>query len=725
MAIEPYRQSVAVRPTAGPRIERTQAIDIGGDINRFAGDILDVASPHMAERAKQRALEDAGAADLVKDEQGNYQLPDAPKGGMIYARVYDESIHQRFITATATDFETFANEAAPKYRDDPQGFLELMGARAEAKLAAAPARIRGDLETRLNREVLERHRGLAEGKARRDYDNEVDAIGFAIDAEVAEAVRGWRSGSAEGFKRGDEALGRVGGHVTRLVALGEMSPEGSIERVRAIMAKVGDERDVGVSLDSLRSMAPLLSQGTDEELQLVSLALEGVDPYPGEPNREVIAGMTFSQFKEAFPSAAIANQGSSLIGQELGRRQSVLAAQIAERRHQETLAAQKAEADATEKLVRAARQASARENFKSSMGYSEEELVGIEADYGNIYNHMRDPGGRDRYLGLLSQYGHAPKQLTEYIDGSINGDQMMPLMDFIRSAKEMNVDGNNIGETFFNDLAPSTRNLYMQNERLARMGYKPEDRQAQLEAFARKTSFSFDQSVVAADARKGTKVDGKLVGGYTDQKNEAIARLTGAPLETVRVAKPVQEAFDQYFPLALQANDGNVSKAIEDTANSIKGNFLKHPIFLGGFGPGEWKRFNPRLGDLSAVLKVRGNPKANPSNARLQDLDSAGRPRVRLQPLYDTPLKDAHGRPQLGRYLVRYYDTNGNPSGSETVDMDDIMGRVTRLRSKVNADAKAAADKAATTRARGAGSRWELRKDPKTGQTRYMLKEGR
>lgn len=725
MAIEPFRSSVAVRPASGPRIDRIDVVDVGNSINRMGNAVLDAAEPHMAARAKAAAIEDAGAADLVKDEHGNYQLPDPPKGGLIYAKVYDESIGERFVTATMLDFETFANETVGNYRDDPQGFMVAMATRAEAKLDAAPPQYRGVLETRLSREVLERHRGLAEGKARRDYENAVEAEQLGIDADVAEAVRGWRSGSVEGFKRGDEAIQRVQGRVTRLVALGQLSPEGSAEKVRGIMAKVGDERDMGVSLDNLRAMAPLLSAGTDNELQLVQLALEGVDPYPDEPAREIVAGMTFKQMQEAFPSRQVANQASSMINAELSQRQAAAAAEVAERRHQEMLAAQREEAKQTEKLVAEARKASARMNFKSSLGYNEEELVGIEADYGNIYDHMRAPQGRDRYLNLLSQYGHAPKTLVEYIDGSINGDQMMPLMDFIASAKAMNVDGNNIGELFFDDLAPKTRALYLKNEQLARAGVPPEARQGELEAFVRKQSFSFDQAVAAANARQGTKDgSGNKVGTYDAQRAEVIARLSGAPLDQVRVAKPVLEAFDQYFPIALQANDGNVTKAIEDAGNAVRANFVRHRIFVGGFGPRELFQ-GQRMGDFADQLRMTAGPTGNPTGARLIDLDRHGRSRVRLQPLYNAPLKDARGRPQLGRYRVLYYDTNGNPTGENVVDMDQVVGTVHRVRGALNERAAERAAEEARKRARQSGSRWQIVKDPRTGQNVYRLKEGR
>ncbi len=701
-----YRDSIGVRPEQVISPRQGEFANPLADGQRMARSLLATAEPIMVNRAQEAALDDAGSADLVKDAEGNYQLPDPPKGGMVYAKVYDEALNERLVVETMFDFESQANEVVGTFRNDPNGFLMTMRARAEAKLDGAPAGARLALEKLLSREILERHRGLADDKTRRDFVNEVNGIQTTLEAKTMRASRLLMTGTVEGRRQAEEIIASTSDDRVRLVGMGALGPEGAAAEADKVASQLGNEIDYSLSMETMAGIAPMLAQASDDELLTFKLWADGIDT-PGKK----IDDIDFATFRASMPSPQVMNSLQSVIGGELGVRQQARSEALAAQRHADTVAAAQAAAASTDKLRGVLERKFADDNYNSTMGLDRDEVAVIDQQFGSIHDNMQTPQGASRTLGLISQYGTAPKQLIQYLDGSIDGDNMKAAVGFIASMQQLNVKGNNVGNQLFDQLAPKTRAVFQIYAKGMQAGASEATIQGQVEAYRRGPTFTVDDARKLVGARGGERVDGGVRGSYDQQRAAAVAKLTKAPVGIVSVAGPVLAAFDDYLPIAMQVHNGNIDAAMEDAARSVGANFKPHRIFLGGFGPAQMFQHNVALGALSAALPGRG-PK-NPTGAKLKELLADGSPRVRLQPLYNAPLVSPSGQPVLGRYRVLFFDANGRQNGDDVVDMDSVMG----LARQLTASERRAA---APIPAAPTGKRWQLRTDPRTNKVRYM-----
>lgn len=707
MAIERYQDSVGVQPVGPSARELPQILDPLQDANKLARSALNFAEPFAQRRAQDAALEDAGDASLTKDENGNYRLPDPPKGGMVYAKVYSDAVDERFVTSTMMDFQVAANEAHAIYKNKPQEFLVTMKAKAQARLDAAPSHIRGELDKQLSREILERHRGLSDDKARADFTNEVDAATTTIENNDLEAAQLYSLGTPDARRRADELVAKNHASYTALVALGALGPAGAEAHAKQSILKLGDERDYGVSMETIATTAPLLVNATNEELSTMNLWLDGVQSV--DP-KTTVGGHTFTEWMEHLPSVRGKNLFQSLVRGQMGIRQQAETDRVAALRHAETLAAQQAQVEASNRIVVAVETQNRELNYEPTMGHTREQMAAIGAQYGNIHEQMRQPQGRLQIAGMFNQYGVAPKELTAYIDGSINGDEMMPLLDFITTVRPMNVKGNNAGQLFYEGLSPKTRAMVELADDLAAAGRPAAFIKGQLEQFRSSQTYTTDAAVKIVGSRAGEKLEsGAVRGGYEDQRSAEIARVTGAPLGTVRIASRVHRAFDAALPLYLQSNGGDVDKAMNAAARSVAANFQKSNIFLGGFGP---KRFFAGFTVGAMQTQMPGRSAVNPTGARVFDLDVNQQPRIRLEPKSNAPLRDLEtNQPVIGRLIVHFYDKQGNGTGSQEVDGDELVRRALAVQAQYNRER---APKAKPV----VGPRWQLRRGA-DGKVRY------
>lgn len=703
--IDPYIESIGVQPNQAEMPQLGPISDGPGGAISQLGDVMSgIGERFMKVKAEQDAKAAAGGAQIIKGEDGNYRYPDPPKGGLYYMQVYRDVMDQRYAATVVSDFQNTLDENKDAYRNDPQGFLAYAGGMAKGVLDGAPDFLRGNIDVALSREIVERHRGLADTKARNDFENAVDGEQESIKGLAAQATRAYRMG-AGGVAIGDSFVQQIKQHYDNLTSLGAMSPVGVHGRVQQLNASLGDDRDFAGSMDTLKTVAPILSEDNSslEDLGRLHLMLSGVDP-GGE-----VAGMTFDQWNQALPSQTVRNAfDSEVLREQTGR---ISAANEARRQAEAAaqLQATKDAATASYKAVEAIDKGFKELNANPGIGLSREQAAAIKPAFGNIFENMSSDKGRMQILGVINKTGYVPDELIQYLDTQLDGDALPELAGFVKTLASMNVKGANIGQQAVERLSAANQAALKFLDVQTEMGRGAEAAKLIIEQRRRGNQPSL------ADAQAATTQvgkDGKTI-GYNQLRVKAISASSGVPEAQVRSASHILQRFDALYPYVLQLQNGDTVRALEVTGQMLKTGWVRNDTnhFLGGFMPRAFARQNLTLRELDSQLAPVLGTEKNPSRAHVYELTRDRKPRVRFEPIDGGATRDpVTGQELAGRYMVTFYDYEGNLTGSTRYDADIGYQNVLRHR---------AAKPKPKVQAPTGGPTFRLQRDPKTGKVAY------
>ena len=161
-------------------------------VQRFAGTIGEIGAANMKQEADQ-AVQAALASAPSKDADGNYITPPAPETFGTYAsKQFSDAVDTRYRNNVFQDAQLSLNKIAAENQTDPERALALMTADARGRLKAIDPRFSADLEANFMREINERHRGILNLNASRDYaatigDLQTQRTNFLTQAQDAHA----------------------------------------------------------------------------------------------------------------------------------------------------------------------------------------------------------------------------------------------------------------------------------------------------------------------------------------------------------------------------------------------------------------------------------------------------------------------------------------------------------------------------------------------------------
>jgi hypothetical protein len=228
MAIEPFRQKIGIPDAPRGTDARVGQIDsLGPTITEVGGQILKVAEPYAERAAIKAGVADFAATGIGKDHDGNYVLPKAQEGGIVYAAAFNKVAEKEYLIHVQNDGES----ALTAHYTDPTTIgqtpmQKLAGAQAivDGIVQGAAPELRGEVYEGLSREV--RQRDLAENNFyyRKQYELKVNTFGKQLkDSYEKGSDAASQGGSPDVVAQTAVHLGEAMEAGRSLVAMGEMS----------------------------------------------------------------------------------------------------------------------------------------------------------------------------------------------------------------------------------------------------------------------------------------------------------------------------------------------------------------------------------------------------------------------------------------------------------------------------------------------------------------------
>lgn len=633
-----------------------------GAFRQLSGSLLDRVIKERADDAEQRALENAGQADIVKGPDGVFMRPAPPEGGgKIYMDVWNKVVDARLTDKTSRAFELGLNQMSADLFDDPEAFLANAEGVAEGILSQVDPRVRPAVEANFIREISERGRGLVDAKRRNDFAVEVGGIEQRIAANQQAMSQIITLGGPDAAQRAEVVAKQINDDLDLLGEMGQLDARG----MEAARTKWGiglrDDLDFRLSTDNKARVGPIMMGIDDEGLARISLFGRGMTDGgtvkgPFGPKGEEIE-VDLDQYQALFPDKSIALQVGSAANDALGKRLQEQAA-IADAEHKAAmLAATQASAATAQETLTAIRA----NNYDAAGGLDKNQVAAISQAYdavGSVHSQMSTPDGRARTLSFIGQYGVVPPQLVEYLDGNVAGNALDQVSSFAIALRETTVGGRQIGEQLYQSLKPQTRALLDYNATLQRAGMPAEARVQMVEDRMRGKLPTLATVQGEMPTVNGRKAD------YASVRRAAIAKAVGVTEQQVGRTPTIGKDFDALMQTNYQLY-GSWNRALDATAAQVARNWVPSAVFLGGIGPRELVTAGVTKADLDR--RIASASGANPQGARFANAGKPGLPYAQLQPIVDTPAKG------LGLYSVLYFNKHGQPIGSEVVNLDDAL----------------------------------------------------
>lgn len=681
MALEPYARRVALEDMPGFRVSTPEVADPGNAFRGVGRSLLNAAEPILQDEAQREAIKAAGVADIAKDEAGNFIRPPAPPGGgLVYRASYDKAMNARYSSQVVKAGEDVFAVYGREHRDDPEAYKAAMVGYVEGVLKGVDPTVRAEVEIDLTREVSERYRGASQLKAARDEQATVNGWQLEYRQRMEAATKIFEVGGPDAPARAQVEFDAANVAVAELQKLGEISPQGAGAMMRAAQGDFAEGQAAFKSQQFIGTLGQVLPQMDDTELQRMTYWGIGLD------DGGTVQGMDFKTFMEQAPDKT----ARALIGRMTG---NVLADRIAAANAQAQADRDAALQNTTEKVITAIKDA----NRNPVMGYSDEEVAAVEADYnsrGLAHVQMQSAEGRVSTLKDIATAGFMPIGVVEYIEGQINGNEVANVAQFVQDLQLIRTKGVWVGQRVYEQLSPETRATIEFDETMRRAGLPPSVRRANLEA-ARRGDLPKPDEVQAAykPQRPGDP-------GYAEQRTAAIAKALGLTPAQAQAAIVPGRDFDAMLRVNFQLYAGNPTKAMEATAKSISGGWIKNASFVGGIGPKDLVTAGFTHGELNlALLSDRSK---NPTGATIQGGPGGY---ARLRPISDNPAKG------FGIYEVQLFTPSGRPIGSYPVDMDKAMGPAQAAAAR----RREAATQANIAKAQAGGPAWVVSRDARGG----------
>jgi hypothetical protein len=634
-----YQSQESVQPPPRFSTDLPQVKDVGPAFTGIARSIMGAAEPHLREKAESQALEDAGAASIVKDPEGNYTRSNLTHGGgLVYAKAYGEALDERQLNMMSQDYATDLGNVAMNWVDDPtkqdpQAFWSFAAGKAQAMMEAAPGSIRARLDIRLARELGDRVRGFSE--AVHSTQRRQMADGLSTDLKTVETDVG-NLAQTDGDEK--DIAKRIGDRLADGIAIirkmkelgfiGDERPE-----VDSLMSRTFDERSYVAGAAGMRGFGQLLPSLTDEELARVQAWGDHVD------DGGQVQGMGMDQFFGAFAGNA---RWIGAAGTFAGK---VLSQRLEQQRHDEYLRALTAGKPKTAAEVR---QELEDQRASPSTGLTGTEITALDQDYGTHgtpAQQLATPDGVVRTLGFLAQTGTVPLKTNDALLAAIHGSDEQAFaqaFSFIQQARDITTkSGSWVGLDWFRSLPGDIQAFANFDATMRRNGYDSSTRIREVLDQMRGQNLGFNKMV---------EIWGKEQ-DYRRAAHAAIAEAFGVkPAElTPEMTRRLDYDFDQLARLNVQLYPGTPEKALQATAESLTNGWARNDLFVGGIGDRRLIGLGIPTWFMDNLLK--GSPSlrsANPTGA----LFSNGR--VRIMAVGDAPAD------KFPDYQVIFYDQAGN-----------------------------------------------------------------
>lgn len=228
MAIQRDEQKIGVQPSG--RTIREFRTELPGAFGTqqavaFGNTIAQAVEPFGRAEATGAAREQAAAAPIPKDENGNYTRPPAPEGFGIFARgIYDQIVTERTANSSYMDFEAEAQRIRAAHSNNPAHAIDLLNTSAEARLSAMDPQVRARAEPLIRREVNQHAGPILFEDARRRERLEIDNIERTISRSLQESIDLSSVGTPEANARATSSMNTARTNADLLLSRGVISP---------------------------------------------------------------------------------------------------------------------------------------------------------------------------------------------------------------------------------------------------------------------------------------------------------------------------------------------------------------------------------------------------------------------------------------------------------------------------------------------------------------------
>ncbi len=301
MAIEPFRQRIGIPDGAGITQQGVGRIaDVGDAITGLAGTAMQVMEPRLKRKAIEQGTVDAARTVIAKDENGNYVMPDAPKGGGdAYVAAFDAAKRDQYKLLVTNDFELQLNQIYSNPENigkSPDELRYLAENALDGVMGAVDPFVETEVYETLSREI--RQRDLASNNAWLRQEATLMERGFTskIEKSSSDAFEAYANG---GIEEGDRLKAEAKAAMERLVQLRMRTPEELAELD-------GSFTSIAAAGTFLKDIRGDLGEGTlfADDLMTVQHMLNGTD---GEGSTVIINGkeITGDKLRAMIPDSKV------------------------------------------------------------------------------------------------------------------------------------------------------------------------------------------------------------------------------------------------------------------------------------------------------------------------------------------------------------------------------------------------------------------------------------
>lgn len=685
MALEPYTQQIGV--TAGRGVINPSVpsvIDISGTFTQGAQSLLASQEPRLREEAEEQAIQDAGEANIVRDENGHFVRPEPPPGGGThYVQIFQRVMRERYASMVTSDFTAELDRIAtdPENFMNPEAFIAAAQGQAEGILEAVSPDVRGHVETVVAREISERFRGIAHRRASNDRQAMVQGLADTMRANDATGLEILRLGGADAERRAQAFFDTAAGARRDLVTIGELNAASVQAGELRLTMTAAEAGRYGTSLDNSRAITARLGTLSTPELQTIEMWAAGVATDPSD----TVLGFNFTSFQAAVQEPEMARRVGVIAGGIANER-------LAEERRQAAIEREEAQrAEDRAALTRAIQQ-----GFDGNYTYDERQQRALDNAFltamgaeptTTVDQYMGTPEGRQRAVAFAAETGYLPTTVRDFIETRIYSAGAPAIAELAQNLRNVVTrEGVQQGYRLYQTLSPKTRAAIGLVETLRRGGEGEQVIRARVDSFLRER------------APTHTEIRARFVNGqgqniYSTVRDAHIRQVLRMG-EGQRIPSPITNDFDELLRWNVDIFDGDLTRAAQETARQVGGGWAQSPVFLGGVGPRHFVTTSITIGQLDEAF-LRGR-RAVPAQA---SFSPNAQVRARLETL------DIGPQAGLGRYRVHIVNRNGQEIGAYDVDADARLGAALRTNREATARAQVEAARAEQARRDAAARR--------------------
>jgi len=172
VALKPFQRRVG-SPRAVPltQVRQTPIPDIGPQLRRLSGELGEYGIKIRGEEAERQAIQDVAEAQIPKDENGNFVMPEAQGGGRVYRATFQQSMVDRYSIEVTSDIEKRLNslyyDQAERFGRTPDELRDEASELIDAVVSSANPLARANIARVALREQNQRDLGYRQGFQRK------------------------------------------------------------------------------------------------------------------------------------------------------------------------------------------------------------------------------------------------------------------------------------------------------------------------------------------------------------------------------------------------------------------------------------------------------------------------------------------------------------------------------------------------------------------------------